>query len=85
MYILAPRIAHRWVGYLEEEAVHTYSKIIEALDAGKLPLWANMEAIPEARSYYNLGPNATMRDVLVAVRADEAVHRSINHHLADIP
>lgn len=26
-----------------------------------------------------------MRDVILSVRADEAVHRSVNHHFSDIP
>lgn len=33
--------------------------------------------------YYNLQPNATVRDVVLAVRADEAVHRDANHFFAD--
>lgn len=38
-YMCSPRWSHRFVGYLEEEAVHTYSKCIEALDEGRLPMW----------------------------------------------
>ena len=26
-----------------------------------------------------------MRDVILSIRADEAIHRSINHHFSDIP
>ena len=26
-----------------------------------------------------------MRDVILSVRADEAIHRSTNHHFSDIP
>ena len=26
-----------------------------------------------------------IRDVILSIRADEAVHRSINHHFSDIP
>ena len=74
------------MGYLEEEAVHTYTKVLEAIDNGKLPLWATMKAPPEAIEYYSLNPEtATMRDLILAVRADEAVHRSVNHHFSDIP
>ena len=39
MYFIAPRTCHRWVGYLEEEAVHTYTMLLEAIDSGKLPVW----------------------------------------------
>ena len=86
MYMLAPKFSHRFVGYLEEEAVHTYSLCLKAIDEDKLPLWSNMKAPAEAIDYYGLDPDtATMRDVILSVRADEAVHRSINHHFSDIP
>merc|ERR1712046_280692 len=53
MYLLFPKFSHRFVGYLEEEAVHTYTKVLEAIDSGKLPLWATMKAPPEAIEYYD--------------------------------
>jgi len=86
MYLMAPKMSHRFVGYLEEEAVTTYTKCLNAIDDGRLPLWANMVAPAEAIDYYQMNPEtATMRDVVLAVRADEAVHRSVNHHFSDIP
>ena len=84
MYLVSPSFCHRFVGYLEEEAVHTYTKLLEAFDDGKLPYWANMRAPPEAVHYYQLGENASMRDFIKAVRADEACHREVNHHFADM-
>ena len=40
----------------------------------------------DALEYYELDPKtATMRDMLLSIRADEAVHRSVNHHFSDIP
>jgi len=39
----------------------------------------------EAIEYYNLPKNAKLRDVILAIRADEACHREVNHHFADIP
>lgn len=85
-YAISPKWSHRFVGYLEEEAVHTYTKCLEALDSGKLPYWEHMRAPSEACEYYGLDPEkAMMRDVILSVRADEAVHRSINHHFSDIP
>lgn len=41
------------------------------LDAGKLPQWNNMPAPELAMKYWRLAPGATMRDVLLVVRADE--------------
>lgn len=86
MYLISPTFSHRFVGYLEEEAVHTYTKCLENIDNGNLMLWKHMKAPPQAVDYYGLDPEkASMRDVVSSVRADEAVHRSVNHHFADIP
>mmetsp|Transcript_4133 Transcript_4133/g.6995 ORF Transcript_4133/g.6995 Transcript_4133/m.6995 type:complete len:297 (-) Transcript_4133:74-964(-) len=85
-YLVSPRFCHRLVGYLEEEAVHTYSVCLEQIDNGNLPMWANMKAPTPAIDYYGLDPEtASMRDVVLSVRADEAVHRSVNHHFSDVP
>jgi ubiquinol oxidase len=35
------------------------------------------------RDYYNLADNATLRDVVIAVRADEQGHADVNHGMAD--
>jgi hypothetical protein len=40
-YLLSPRIVHRFVGYVEEEAVHTYTRVLRELDEGKLPKWTD--------------------------------------------
>ena len=74
----------RFVGYLEEEAVKTYSHIIEEIDAGRLPMWKNLPAPDIAVQYWQLPDNHTMRDVILAVRADEAHHRDVNHVLASM-
>ncbi|CAF4130203.1 unnamed protein product [Rotaria sp. Silwood2] len=83
-YLLSPKICHRFVGFLEEEAVITYTRCIEELDAGRLPKWLKTPAPQIAKNYWKLSDNAMMRDVLLAVRADEATHRQVNHKLADI-
>ena len=84
MYLLSPRACHRFVGYLEEEAVKTYTHCLKDLDEGKLKFWENKKAPREAISYYDLEDNATFRDVILAVRADEAMHRGVNHFFADL-
>lgn len=81
-YLLSPSLCHRFVGYLEEEAVRTYTKAIEAYDAGQLGSWQSMAAPTLAKQYWYLADDATMRDVLLAVRADESNHRDVNHTLA---
>ena len=83
-YLLAPRYCHRFVGYLEEEAVHTYTELLRKFDEGKLELWKDMKASKESCEYYDLKEGAPIREMLLSVRADEAVHREINHHFASI-
>jgi len=79
LYLVSPAVAHRMVGYFEEEAVVSYTRFLEQIDAGAI---ANME-IPEfARAYWRLGADAKLRELVLAVRADEAQHRDVNHQLA---
>ena len=76
LYVVAPRTAHRVVGYFEEEAVFSYTQYLAEVDAGR---HENVPAPPIAISYWGLKPDATLRDVIVAVRADECAHRDVNH------
>lgn len=45
-YLVSPRYCHAFVGYLEEEAVKTYTHAIADLDAGKLPQWEKLQVEP---------------------------------------
>lgn len=84
-YAIAPRICHRFVGYLEEEAVLTYTREIADIDAGKLPMWAQMDAPEIAIKYWNMPEGQrTMRDLLLYIRADEAKHREVNHTFGNL-
>ena len=80
LYLLAPKTAHRVVGYLEEEAVISYTHYLEEIDAGRIE---NVAAPQIAIQYWNLASTARLRDVVIVVRADEAHHRDTNHHFAD--
>jgi threonyl-tRNA synthetase len=83
-YSISPKACHSFVGYLEEEAVKTYSRCLEDLDAGKLPQWTNLASPDIGKNYWKLGPDATMRDLLLAIRADEACHMYVNHVFAHL-
>lgn len=63
------------MGYLEEEATKTYTRAIQDLDDGKLPQWTHLTAPDIGKKYWRLAPDATMRDLLLAVRADEVRQR----------
>jgi len=83
-YLVSPKACHRFVGYLEEEAVITYSRAVNDLEAGYLPEWADLSAPDIAIDYWRLAPNAKMIDVLYAIRSDETTHRFVNHSLANL-
>jgi len=83
MYCVSPKYCHSFVGYLEEEAVKTYTAVLELIDQGKLP-GLHMTAHQAAADYYHLPEGATFRDIITNIRADEAHHRHLNHCLAHL-
>jgi len=80
LYLFAPRTAHRVVGYFEEEAVISYTQYLKEVEAGR---HENVPAPQIAIEYWQLGKDARLSDVIIAVRADEAEHRDVNHYFVD--
>ena len=81
LYIFFPKVAHRMVGYFEEQAVISYTSYLKAIELGKIE---NIDAPQIAKNYYNLPENAKLRDVVIAVREDERGHAQENHRMADV-
>lgn len=79
LYLISSRTAHRVVGYFEEEAVTSYTLYLKEIDEGRS---RNVPAPAIARHYWKMADDATLRDVVVLVRADEAHHRDVNHGYA---
>lgn len=80
LYLVSPRTAHRVTGYFEEEAVISYTEYLAGVDQGA---HENVPAPAIAIDYWKLEPGARLREVILAVRADERTHRDVNHRLAD--
>ena len=80
LYIFFPKVAHRMVGYFEEQAVISYTSYLKAIELGKI---TNTDAPEIAKNYYQLKENAKLRDVITAVREDERSHAQANHEMAD--
>jgi len=80
LYVFFPKIAHRMVGYFEDQAVISYTQYLEEIDAGRIE---NIPAPQIAIDYYDLKSNAKLRDVVIAVREDEQGHADVNHNMAD--
>lgn len=79
LYLVSAKTAHRLVGYFEEEAVISYTLYLREVDEGRSP---NVPAPEIARTYWKLPETATLRDVILVVRDDEAHHRDVNHGFA---
>ncbi len=80
LYLISARTAHRVVGYFEEEAVISYTHYLKEIDEGRSK---NVPAPAIAKRYWKLPDTATLRDVVLVVRADEAHHRDVNHGFSD--
>jgi ubiquinol oxidase len=80
LYLCSPKSAHRVVGYLEEEAVVSYSEYLKMIEKGDVD---NVDAPDIAIDYWSLPEDATLVDVVRVVRADEMMHREVNHLIAD--
>ncbi|XP_050212979.1 ubiquinol oxidase, mitochondrial [Mercurialis annua] len=81
LYLLSPKLAHRITGYLEEEAIHSYTEYLKDIKEGKIE---NVAAPAIAIDYWRLPKDATLEDVITVIRADEAHHRDVNHFASDI-
>jgi hypothetical protein len=69
--VIAPRTTKKWYTYLQYRTIKHYSRVIET---GKF----QKQVLPEsARQYWRLGPDATMHDLLLVIRADK-IHQSMN-------
>jgi len=80
LYLISSRTAHRMVGYFEEEAIVSYTEYLAEIESGQVE---NIAAPQIAIDYWKLGADARLKDVVLAVRADEAGHRDVNHGFAD--
>ena len=80
LYIFFPKVAHRMVGYFEEQAVISYTSYLNAIELGKIE---NIPAPAIAINYYGLPEDARLNDVVTAVREDERGHSKVNHEMAD--
>ena len=68
------------VGYFEEEAVISYTQYLNEVEEGR---HENTPAPQIAIDYWQLDKDARLSDVIIAVRADEAEHRDVNHEFVD--
>lgn len=84
---VSPNFFHRFVGYLEEEAIYTYTRLANELEKGQVEGWSDPSfPIPDiAISYWSIPEDKrTMLWLARYIRADEAGHRGVNHTFANL-
>jgi len=87
LYLIRPQLLHRFVGYLEETAVHTYTNIVHTTETPGTRLhaaWHATLAPAEAIEYWKLPSDARWVDCLKRMLADESHHRDVNHAMASM-
>ncbi|KAG5418309.1 AOX [Candida metapsilosis] len=85
-YLVNPKYCHRFVGYLEEEAVRTYTHLLDELeDPNRLKGFQSMLIPTIAVNYWpTLTQESSFKDLILRIRADESKHREVNHTLANL-
>merc|ERR1719454_2859076 len=87
LYMIRPQLLHRFVGYLEETAVHTYTNIVDMTNTPGTQLhtaWKDTPAPQAAIDYWQLPADAMWVDCLKRMLADESHHRDVNHAMASM-
>jgi len=80
LYLITPKTCHRIVGYLEEEAINSYTEYLVEIDSGSVK---NVPAPQIAIDYWRLPARGSLHDLVIAIRDDEVHHRDVNHAFAD--
>jgi ubiquinol oxidase len=81
LYLCSPYTAHRVVGYLEEEAIISYSQYLKEVEEGRI---LNIKIPTIAHDYWGLPKEALLADLIQVVRQDECRHRDVNHSFAQV-
>lgn len=76
LFVFFPKTAHRMIHYFEREAVISYTHYLKLVDDGEIE---NIPATKLAKQYYNLKDDATLRDIIIKIRADEEKHAQVNY------
>ena len=84
-YFVMPRYCHKFMEYFQNRAVQTYTEILQSIESGTLQNWSKLPAPVEPIDYYELKADATMKDMILCVRADAVINREINRYYTEMP
>ncbi|ETO59491.1 hypothetical protein F444_22164 [Phytophthora nicotianae P1976] len=76
-YMVSPRTHQRFVEFLEDEAVKTYTYLLEDMEHGHLDEWCITTAPLTGRNYYDLPDDAKVYDMIKCILEDEARNRDM--------
>jgi len=81
VYVVHPKAMHRFVGYLEETACHTYVNVIKHIETPGTKLnreWKDLAAPPIAIGYWRLPSDAKWVDTLKCIVSYNLTIRSVS-------
>ena len=84
-YMISPKYCHKFMEYFQNQAVKTYAECLDAIENGPLSKWDTTPAPQEAIEYYELPSDATLKDMILAIRADAAISREIHRYYTKLP
>ncbi|XP_047265207.1 ubiquinol oxidase, mitochondrial-like [Capsicum annuum] len=64
LYLLSSKLTHRVIGYLEKEAIHSYTLYLNDIDHGEIK---NIPTLAIAIDYWRLPKDETLKDVMSSV------------------
>lgn len=70
-----PRFCKWFGGYVEEEQVKAYTQLLEDIEAGAAPTFANAQASALACEHYGLPVGTSLREVISCMRAERMLSR----------
>jgi hypothetical protein len=81
-YLLSPKTVHRFVGYLEEEAVKTYTHLLHDIDTpgSEVSKWNTIPAPELAREYWQVSmshSHTPLRRAATHIRSQAAVPQDV--------
>jgi hypothetical protein len=81
---VAPRFSARVMGYMYEDALSLYTRVLRELEDGDLKSLQNKPAPIIAVQYWRMKSGATVNDAILAMRADKNHQMIINHTIASL-
>eukprot|EP00644_Phytophthora_capsici_P012399 jgi/Phyca11/552080/estExt2_Genewise1Plus.C_PHYCAscaffold_460130 len=74
-YMISPKTCQHFIAFVDEEAVNTYTYLLEDMEHGHLNEWCTMTAPLVGRRHFDLPDDAKVYDMIKCIRAEKASHK----------